>query len=40
MPTVPFSGALDMSQGALDYTCAGSSATLIGPGVTWKLTKA
>jgi len=39
MPTIPFSGSLDMSKGALDYTCAGSSATLVGP-VTWKLTKA
>ena len=39
MPTIPFSGALDMSQGTLSYTCAGSSATLTGP-VTWKLTKA
>ena len=28
MPTIPFSGSLDMSKGTLDYTCAGSSATL------------
>jgi hypothetical protein len=39
MPTDPVQRILDMSKGALDYTCAGSSATLVGP-VTWKLTKA
>lgn len=38
--TTPLSGSLDMSSGALGYTCSGSKATLITPMVTWNLTKA
>ncbi|MDI1465894.1 hypothetical protein QEZ54_33465 [Catellatospora sp. KI3] len=40
MTQVPFKGALDLSQGALAYTCSGSTATLAGPSVTWHLKKA
>jgi hypothetical protein len=36
----PFQGALDLSQGALGYTCGGNQATLVNPGATWHLTKA
>ncbi|HCT81162.1 MAG TPA: hypothetical protein DGG94_10040 [Micromonosporaceae bacterium] len=38
--TTPLSGSLDMSSGALGYTCGGNKATLITPMVTWNLTKA
>lgn len=37
--TTPFSGALDMSAGALGYTCSGNAATFTTPMVTWHLTK-
>ncbi|MBV1853115.1 hypothetical protein [Catellatospora tritici] len=40
MTTIPFKGAMDLRQGALAYTCSGSSATLAAPTVTWHLTKA
>jgi len=40
MTSIPFQGALDLDEGNLSYTCSGSLASLKGPGVTWKLTKA
>jgi hypothetical protein len=36
----PFQGALDLSQGVLDYTCGGNTASFTNPAVTWHLTKA
>ena len=33
----PFQGALDLSQGVLDYTCAGNQASFTNPAVTWHL---
>lgn len=38
--TTPLTGALNMSEGQLGYTCSGSNATFISPAVTWHLTKA
>lgn len=40
MPSIPFQGLMDFSGGNVGYTCAGSSASINGPGVSWKLTKA
>ncbi|GHJ44392.1 hypothetical protein Cs7R123_17340 [Catellatospora sp. TT07R-123] len=40
MPSIPFKGAMNLSEGNLAYTCSGSSATMTGPGVTWHMTKA
>jgi hypothetical protein len=39
-PPQQLGGALDLSQGVLDYTCSGSSATMSNSAVSWKLTKA
>jgi hypothetical protein len=38
--TFPFQGALDLSQGVLDYTCSGNTASFTNPAVTWHLNKA